>query len=259
MAMRIFVPANQKGGVGKSITSYNAAHYFARFHKKRTLFIDADEQGSASSSVTSHHSELKASDFFLKDKITLPGGRDFVVAKADPDLKKASLMVSSDEQRKLIETLRRNLDSIKDEFDIAVIDTPGSNSVVAGATLVVADWVLIPSIIDNYSLQMATVMIKRVMAIQKQLNPKLVNLGILPSLFDTMAPTQKKDLEAFLAKFSQFVLHAKISKKSAYQQAASTGIPIFDLKTTSGRDAAKEMKGAFDLIAEKMQIGGKDA
>ena len=69
--MKIIVPTNNKGGVGKTKVSVLLAEYFARFHNQRVLAIDFDPQCNFS-----HH--------FLKMKID-PSYPDGMMPPLHPD------------------------------------------------------------------------------------------------------------------------------------------------------------------------------
>lgn len=252
--MKTLVIANQKGGVGKSIISYHFGWYFAELRKQRVLYLDLDEQANSSLSLKSFGSDLTAARFFGDEKLSLKCDPEkLVLAKGNSDLLKVEMM--NTRQEEILSNLKARLADVEGEFDVCVIDTPGSNSIVTGAALHIADYVLIPSIIDEYSLGVAITMLKRVIAVQRSGNPGLVNLGVLPSLFDATSPSQKRDIEEFLRRFNQHVVRAKISKKSAYRDAASESKPVWHMKSSSSaRDAAKEMKIAFDMLAEKMGV-----
>jgi chromosome partitioning protein len=47
---------------------------------------------------------------------------------------------------------------------------------------------------------------------------------------------------------------AKISDRAAYPLASDQGTPIWQLEKSAAREAAKEMRTAFDVIAQK--VGG---
>src|SRR5688572_23646955 len=53
---RVFVVANQKGGVGKTTTAVNVAAAMAQ-HGLRVLVVDLDPQGNASTALSIEHSE----------------------------------------------------------------------------------------------------------------------------------------------------------------------------------------------------------
>ena len=84
--MKIMLVANQKGGVSKSIISYNWAHYFAD-KGKRVLFIDADPQANSTSSMRNYLGNVSASQFFGETPLEFPATEsNIVVARPDPCL-----------------------------------------------------------------------------------------------------------------------------------------------------------------------------
>lgn len=250
--MKKLVFLNQKGGVGKSILAYNKAHYLAE-RGKRVLFIEADEQGNSGKSLSMYVIPgIDAGVMFGDAPLKLPTlPQQIVVLAGGPGLRIAE---KSDNDAKLVANLKARLEEVSAGFDFCVIDTPGSNSKAANAFLVVSDFVLVPCIVDTYSLDVATKVLQRIVGIQKQINPGLVNLGILPNLFDATAPTQKADLERLLSNYHQYVLKAKISKRSSYREAATNGVPVWKLDKTAAREAGKELRVAFDLIANRMGV-----
>lgn len=256
--MKTIVIANQKGGVGKSVTAYHLGQYLAEKKAKRTLFIDTDEQGNSTSSLRTFAGELLASQFLGTTAIN-PGALagELVLAKGKGDVALPGIETEFRPKEKhvaLMTNLKNRLADVCNDFDWCVIDTPGSNSVIAGAALAAADFVLVPSIVDSYSIDIATTMLKRIIGIQKTINPGLVNLGILPTVLNTNSPSQKKDLENLLLKYNQYVIRAKLSNRTAFREAASDGVPVWTMKKQSAKDAAAEMLSTFDLLAQKMGV-----
>jgi chromosome partitioning protein len=96
-------------------------------------------------------------------------------------------------------------------------------------------------------------MLKRIKKVQ-QFNTTLVNLGLLPNLFDAVAPSQRDDLKQLLLHYKDYVLPAKISKRTAFRDAASTAESIWMIQKSSARLAAREMEKAFDLIRVRMGV-----
>ena len=250
--MKKFVVINQKGGVGKSIFAYNGCHYFAE--KGRVLFIEADEQCNSSKSLSPYKipGDMNASVMFGDQPLQLPRlTQKIVVLPGSQDLRKVERSV---DDRQLVENLKKRLAEVSGEFDFCVIDTPGANNKAANAFLMVSDYVVVPSQVDTYSLDVAGEVLKRIIGVQQTYNPTLVNLGILPSIFDATSPSMKEDLAQLLKDFHKYVLMAKISKKSAYREAATAQVPVWKLDKSAAREAGKEIRAAYDLIAAKMGV-----
>jgi chromosome partitioning protein len=251
--MKIFATVNQKGGAGKSTFAYNFAYYLSEVCNQSVFFGDSDSQGNSSSSLRQFQTDLAASSLFGQEALKLTGepGK-IVLARGDRSLERVEYMIN--EQEKVLANLKARLADIEDQFDWCIFDTPGSNSIVAGAIMHIADYALIPTEIDQYNLDVTVTMLKRVIALQKTRNPTLVNLGILANKFDARKPSQVRDLKTFLEQFNQYVIRAKLSNRQPYSDAAAEGVPVWRLKTTAAREAGKEMKETFAMIAEKMGV-----
>lgn len=272
--MKICLVANQKGGVGKSITSYNWAHDIAE-RGKRVLFIDADPQGNSTGSMRNYLGTVTASEFFGENPLSFPATEsNIVVARADEGLK-AVERLPDDMGSVLVKRLRARLEEASTRFDYCVVDTPGSNALSVGAFLLCATHVLVPTEIDSYCMKVAITMLRRIVGVQQSHNKELVNLGLLPSRLKPGAANQKRDLEILLRDYGQYVLRAGICDRVAFKEAADEGVPVwlytkrqkrdsagtplFDgrkrpiMERVSNEQASTEIKAAFDLINKKIE------
>jgi cellulose biosynthesis protein BcsQ len=147
--MKIIASYNLKGGVGKTTAAVNLAYLSAQ-QGRRTLLWDLDPQGAATylfrirPRVKGGSQKLvrgarpildavKATDFEGLD--LLPA--DFTYRHMDIDL---------NGRPKPQQTLRRLLAPLSDEFDVVILDTPPSLSLVSENVLRASDVVLVPLI-----------------------------------------------------------------------------------------------------------------
>ena len=147
--MKVIASYNLKGGVGKTTAAVNLAYLSAR-QGRRTLLWDLDPQGAATylfrvkPRVKGGSPKLvrgsrpmleaiKATDFAHLD--LLPA--DFTYRHMDIDLNDRP-----NPQR----TLRRLLSPLASEFDVVILDTPPSLSLVSENVLRASDVVLVPLI-----------------------------------------------------------------------------------------------------------------
>lgn len=258
--MKTFIPANQKGGVGKTNTAFNFTHYLAE-QGKRVLGVDGDEQGNYSRVMSEYVQPGSAtSQLFGDAPIVLPSVLGAVtVLPADREkLREVERTGLSDAQ--LVSNLRARLAELAPYFDYLVIDSAGSNSRIANALLFVSDFVVIPTKIDQDSIDVSVEVLKRVTSIRNSWNPSLVNLGILPNEYDSRQPAQVKSLKELFGKYPQFIFPAFIADRSAYREASVARTPVWRLKgetdgrtKTSARDAAVEMRTVFRMLLDRME------
>jgi cellulose biosynthesis protein BcsQ len=147
--VKVLASYNLKGGVGKTTAAVNLAHLASRAGH-RTLLWDLDPQGAATylfrvrPRVKGGSTKLvkgrrpiidavKATDFERLD--ILPA--DFTYRMMDIDL---------NARPKPNKTLRRLLSPLRHEYDLVVLDTPPSLSLVSENVLQASDLVLVPLI-----------------------------------------------------------------------------------------------------------------
>ncbi|POP75169.1 hypothetical protein CXB34_28200 [Pseudomonas amygdali pv. morsprunorum] len=257
--------ANQKGGVGKSILSYNDAFFIAEQGFK-VLYFDGDEQGNGSRSLGDYAApNIVASDIFKSNKLSaiVPvDGQNLTVVMADDGLISAERSPMDDGE--MVELVGRNMADISQHFDYVVIDTAGANSRIANSLIVCSDYVAIPCRIDPYCLDVAKKVLTRVAFVQQTWNQKLVNLGIVPNEFDANQPAQIDWLKQLMTHYRQHLFPGYVSKSVAYKEAAAEGVPVWKLEgeregestgriKTSARTAGKEVKAVFGLMLEQME------
>lgn len=256
--------ANQKGGVGKSILSYNDAFFLAE-SGKRTLYIDGDEQGNGSKRLVEYAvSNLVTSDLFKASSLSpiIPiDGQNLYVLMADDALIKAERTDMDDGE--MVELLKMNLATVAQHFDYVVIDTAGSNSRIANSFLVASDFVAIPFRVDPFSIDVAKKVLTRVAFVQQKWNPGLVNLGIVPNEFDSGQPAQVDWLKQLVSAYRPFLTAGLVNKSVSYKEAALEGVPVWRLRggdgesnapvKTAARNAGKEVKAVFQIMLDRME------
>ena len=136
---------NQKGGVGKTTTSGALAAGLASFYDKKVLAIDLDPQGNLGFSLGldiedgyTIHDVLKGT-VSMKDAIQSVNGCDIVTS---------NILLSSAEldfagaNRELL--LKSALDSVLNDYDYIIIDTPPALNILTVNAYAVADHLIIP-------------------------------------------------------------------------------------------------------------------
>ncbi len=267
---------NQKGGSAKSIMSYNFGYYCAEKKNRRVLFLDGDTQGNSGNSLRDYFTELTASQFFGEAPIVVPKTTaNLVVARADDKLREYENIPDS-QGRLIVQRLKTRLEEAAADFDLCIIDTPGANASTVGAFLLTTDYVVVPTEIDSYAIKVSVEVLKRIVGVQRELNKKLVNLGMLPCrLRAGEINNQRRDLKGLLRDYDKYVLRACIVERTIYKEAAAKGVPIWQYTKRQKHDeygkpvfddkkrpvmqrvdntaATEETLKAFDLMYPKIE------
>lgn len=204
---RIIAFANQKGGVGKTMSVLSIGAGIAA-KGESVLVIDADAQANLTMSLGFDPDELEltisqllASAIESKGKKLPENIEQYVLSTNIKNLD----LIASDMTLSGIETLiqtmpygRENLfkqivDSVKEKYDFILIDCPPSLGIITINALIAATEVLIPTQAQIFSYKGSELLIQNIDDI-RVLNPSLKYAGILI----TMVNPRSKDAQAVI-------------------------------------------------------------
>ena len=228
--MRIITVTNQKGGAGKSVLATNLV-FLAIEEKKRVLALDLDPQGSMSMvTFKGHKPQLKSSEFVseLIEAHSLGENEYLMSAVASSSLRR----VVVDEK-----ILAKNLKKYEGLVDVVIIDTAGSINTLAQAAMMCSTHVVCPVEVGAYELDALLPLLENIKTVQKQFNPKLVNLGLLPSKVYTQSAVTRSDLAMLRESLGKRVMPFQLSFRAAVQLSVKLKKAVWRVaKTKAAKD-----------------------
>ncbi|MDM0030430.1 ParA family protein [Variovorax saccharolyticus] len=249
--MHVVVLSNQKGGVGKSTLSVLLAQWLAERHRLRVGVIDLDTQANASKSLARFDSGREAATFFEPRGLAFPRAEAASITLFPGSKRLADLELARPEL--ILPAFRSQLTALRGCFDVVVIDTPPSLGLRMSAALIAATHVVCPIELEEYSVDGVTDMLKTVFGVRRRYNPGLRLAGLVANRFNPHSVRQKAALRDLVAHYSEFVVPAKISTRSAIPEALAAGVPVWRLARSSARDAAAEVAVVFDLLMQRIE------
>jgi len=190
---KITAICNQKGGVGKTATAVNLGIGLARAGK-HVLVVDVDSQGSLTASLGYQNPDqleytlATVLERVINDKPLDPGmgiihheeGVDLVPSNIElAGLEVALVNILGRETM-----LREYLNSVRDQYDVILLDCCPSLGMLTINALVAADSILIPCMAHYLSIKGMTELLRTIGQVKKRMNPSLDIAGILITMVD---------------------------------------------------------------------------
>ncbi len=260
---QVIALANQKGGCGKTTTAVNLAAGFA-LEGYSTCLVDVDSQCNATSTFDVDHEQLKRDghytilDVFLSNRpardavmefgarfdgrlAVVPGHRSLDQAKfkLDADLRSAVLRedhspLDEDDMREEQRLrLKNSLASLRDKFDIIIIDTPPALDFLLTTALIAADWYVIPLFPSGYDLEGLSKLTTTVKKVRERTSPNLQLLGVVLGNYDATTTLDKDIYRTLEERFADRMCKTVIGRSVKFREATAFKKTLFEHAPTS--------------------------
>lgn len=188
---------NQKGGVGKTTTTFNLGASLVRQGKK-VLLVDLDQQGNLTFCMGHDSPEelqnniaqvmldvISDEDYNIKDYIFTAHGMDYIGCNIYMSAVEINLVNAI--SREMI--LKSILNEVQQAYDYILLDCAPSLGMITINALSAADSVIIPLQAEKLAELGLELLIKDILRVKKKINPDLEIEGIL----FVSVPTNQKD------------------------------------------------------------------
>ena len=247
---RIFVIANQKGGVGKTSIAVNLCASLAHY-KRRSLLIDLDPQGNATTGsgidkTACEHTiyGVLLGEYPLRDAIVhCEGGYDAV--PSNRELAGAEVELIALEKREF--RLRVALSGAVGDYDFVVIDCPPALNMLTVNGFTAADAVIIPMQCEYYALEGLSDLVGTLRKVKQNLNPKIEIEALVRTMYDPRSTLTVQVSDELKRHYGEKVFDTVIPRNIRIAEAPSFGKPVL-LHDPTSKGAVAHLQFARELL-----------
>jgi len=223
---------SQKGGTGKTTTTRTLVDVFRRADL-RVLAVDMDPQGNLTDYFAIGDDPEPTLADVLSGRAETSAAIHSDVMPASIHLAEAELVLSGKIGREV--TLRRALEEVADTYDLILVDCPPSLGLLTVNALVAADYALISTEAEYFSLQGVEQALEVVEA-ARALNPDLRWLGAVLNIADMRTVHAREALAQLREGFGDKIFDTAIRRSVAYAESAERAVSIIDHRPDLGVD-----------------------
>ena len=248
--------ANNKGGTGKTTTAVNLGTALAASGRK-VLLVDLDPQGSATVSFGFEKAKLlytiydvlaqsrKLENVMLDTKM-----ENLILVPSNLDLAGAEIELSSVRGREFV--LREALSSLRQKFDVIILDCPPNIGILTVNAIVACDLLMVPVQAEYYSMDGFPTLLKFIRMVKSRARTDF-DFIVLLTMYDGRMGLSKRIQRELREKFGDHVLKNVIPRSIRMAEAPSKGQPgiVYSPKNKASQEYQKLAKDLMEsFLAE---------
>ena len=227
--MTIVTIANQKGGVGKTTTAVNLAHG-AAIRGMNVLIVDLDTQGNVADALGLDEGQ-DLYDWLIRgvafEDVAHGSTRERLdVIRSNKMTAALKVSLSGMDFREMI--LANALNTLFD-YDLVILDCPPSVDVLHTAALVAADWLIIPTKLDQFAIKGVIEMLHSLDSVQRATRSRCQLAGIIPTFYDKVTNESQAQLENLAANYGAYVW-PPVAQDTSCRVANRVGKTLWELE-----------------------------
>ncbi|QDQ99482.1 ParA family protein (plasmid) [Tomitella fengzijianii] len=259
---RVYAVCNQKGGSGKTTSTYHLAHAAAAAGR-RVLVVDLDPQRNLTDALAADTYDpvgrdtlcdlLEPRTTLSPADLTVAGIRENITVLPSPgvilaDADKAPWAQRVGRERRLAEIL-----ADADGYDTVLIDCGPHMDLLMTNALAAATAVIIPTSPEQFGLQGFEDLLDTIDTVRTYINPALVTAGVLLNQVERTRRMAhwKSVLDDALVGYGLDYLERPIQRATWIPEAVEAGVSLTDLGTAPARELARVYGQCLDTIATR--------
>ncbi len=248
---RVFVVANQKGGVGKTSIAVNLSASLAHYGR-RVLLVDLDPQGNATtgSGVDKSACEKTVYGVLLGEHPLVEAVRacegNYDIVPSNRELAGAEVELIAIEQREF--RLRDALAEAARGYDFVVIDCPPALNMLTVNGFAAADAVIIPMQCEYYALEGLSDLVGTLRRVKQNLNPRIEIEALVRTMYDPRSTLTIQVSDELKRHYGDKVFDTVIPRNVRIAEAPSFGKPVL-LYDPQSKGAIAHLQFARELLA----------
>jgi chromosome partitioning protein len=241
---------NQKGGVAKTTTAINLA---ATLNQKgyKVLLVDVDPQANATTGVGIDKTNLECSirdvlldECEIQDAIIPTDYEGLDVLPSNLGLSKLEKQLAGETAPEYI--LRRYLETVYEDYDMIIIDSPPTLGRLAYNVLVASDSVIIPVQTEYYAMEGVVDLLDAIKEVEEKLYSETEIKGVLLTMHDKREKLTNEVAALVQEYFKDQMFKTIIPRNAPVKRSAADGVPcVVKYPESSGAMAYQKFTDEF--------------